>query len=273
MDNRPIGIFDSGLGGLTVLKEIKKLLPGESLIYFGDNGRTPYGTKSKETVLKYTRQDISFLLSKDVKLLVVACNTASSLGLPDIRPFIDVPVVEVIKPGARAALKKTRTGRIGIIATTGTISSGVYNEAIHSINPDVKIFPKACPLFVSLVEEGWWDNEIARMVANEYLDCQKREKIDTLLLGCTHYPLLSKTIRKVMGEDVVQVSSAEELSISLRELLMTENLFSGRSSAEYIYYTSDSVEKFRDLGKLILGEEIVNVERVDLEKYEPGAIK
>ncbi len=267
MDNRPIGIFDSGLGGLTVLKEIKKLLPQESLIYFGDNGRYPYGTKSKETVLKYTRQDVAFLLSKGVKLLVVACNTVSSLALPDIRPFINVPVVEVIEPGARAALKKTRTGRIGIIATTGTIASGVYSKAIHSRNPEVKIFPKACPLFVSLVEEGWWDNEIARMVAAEYLDSLKRENIDTLVLGCTHYPLLSQTIRKVVGEDVVQVSSAEELSVSLRELLLADNLFSGLSNAEYLFYTSDSVEKFKELGRLILGDEIVNVERVDMEKY------
>lgn len=271
MDNRPIGIFDSGLGGLTVLKEIKKLLPGESLIYFGDNGRMPYGTKSKETVLKYTRQDAAFLLSKDVKLLVVACNTASSLALSKVRPFIDVPVIEVIEPGARAALKKTRTGRIGIIATAGTITSGAYSETIHSINPEVKIFPKACPLFVNLVEEGWWDNEIARMVAAEYLDGLRHEYIDTLVLGCTHYPLLSQTIRKVLGEDVVQVSSAEELSISLRDLLLTNNLFSGRSNAEYLYYTSDSVEKFKELGKLILGEEIVNVERVDAEKYELDA--
>jgi len=151
MDNRPIGVFDSGLGGLTVVKEIMKALPDESLIYFGDNGRTPYGTKSKETVIKYTKQDVAFLLSKDVKMLVVACNTVSALALPEVRDSIKVPVLEVIGPGARSAVRKTKKGRIGIIATPGTIASGVYSRAILEMNPDVAIFPKACPLFVSLV--------------------------------------------------------------------------------------------------------------------------
>ncbi|NLN66259.1 MAG: glutamate racemase [Clostridiaceae bacterium] len=265
MDNRPIGVFDSGLGGLTVLKEIKKLLPRESLIYFGDNGRTPYGTKSKETVLKYTHQDVSFLLSKNVKLLVVACNTMSALALPELRSSIHVPVLEVIEPGSRAALKKTKSGRIGIIATSGTISSGVYSKAIRSMAPDVKIYTKACPLFVNLVEEGWWNNEITEMVAVEYLKELKKENIDTLVLGCTHYPLLTDTIRKVLGDDVVQVSSAEELSIALKELLNEHDLLTGQGEAHYQYYTSDSVEKFKELGKLILGEEILNVERVDLD--------
>lgn len=265
MDNRPIGIFDSGLGGLTVLKEIKRLLPNESLIYFGDDGRTPYGTKSRETVIKYTRQIVSFLHSKDVKLLVVACNTISALALPELKPAIDVPVLEVIEPGSRSALKKTKKGRIGIIATPGTIASGVYSKAIHSRNPDVKIFPKACPLFVSLVEEGWWDNEITRMVVSEYLSELKSENIDTLVLGCTHYPLLSAAIRKVIGDEVVQVSSAEELALALQDLLHEGNLYAGKEGAHYRYYTSDSVEKFKELGKLILGEEIDNVERIDLD--------
>lgn len=264
MDNRPIGVFDSGLGGLTVLKEIRRLLPGESLIYFGDNGRAPYGTKSRETVIKYTRQIVAFLLSKDVKLLVVACNTISAQALPELKPLIHVPVLEVIEPGSISALKKTK-GRIGVIATPGTIASGVYTRAIQSRNPDVKIFPKACPLFVNLVEEGWWDNEIARMVASEYLQDLKKENIDTLVLGCTHYPLLTETIRKVMGDDVVQVSSAEELALTLKELLVEQNLSSGSNTVHYQYYTSDSVEKFKELGKLIIGEEIDNVERVDLD--------
>lgn len=265
MDNRPIGIFDSGLGGLTVLKEIRRLLPDESLIYLGDNGRTPYGTKSRETVIKYTRQDAAFLLSKNVKLLVVACNTISALGLPAVMPMIDVPVLEVIGPGSISALKKTKRGRIGVIATPGTIASGVYTKAILSRNPDVKIFPKACPLFVSLVEEGWWDNEITRMIATEYLKDLKKEQIDTLVLGCTHYPLLSETIRKVIGDEVVQVSSAEELAIALKDLLLEQELLTGGSRAHYQFYTSDSVEKFKELGKLILGDEIDNVERVDLD--------
>lgn len=265
MDNRPIGIFDSGLGGLTVLKEIKRLLPHENLIYFGDNGRTPYGTKSRETVIKYTRQIVSFLHSMDVKLMVVACNTISALALPELRPTIEVPVLEVVEPGSRSALKKTKKGRIGVIATPGTIASGIYSKVIQSINPDVKIFPKSCPLFVSLVEEGWWDNEITRMVVNEYLSELKRENIDTLVLGCTHYPLLSEAIRKVIGDDVVQVSSAEELALALQELLRETGLTAGQGEAHYRFYTSDSVDRFKELGKLILGEAIDNVERIDLD--------
>jgi glutamate racemase len=265
MDNRPIGVFDSGLGGLTVLKEIRRLLPEESIIYFGDNGRTPYGTKSRETVIKYTGQDVAFLLSKNVKLLVVACNTVSALALSEVKQAIGIPVLEVIGPGSNSAVRKSRNGRIGVIGTPATIASGAYTRAILSRNPDVKIFTKACPLFVSLVEEGWWDNKIAEMVANEYLQELKKENIDTIVLGCTHYPLLSKTIGKVMGDDVVQVSSAEELALALKELLLRQNLSASAKAAKYQYYTSDSVEKFKELGKLILEAEIDNVERVDLD--------
>ncbi|NLM10059.1 MAG: glutamate racemase [Clostridiaceae bacterium] len=273
MDNRPIGVFDSGLGGLTVVKEIMKQLPNESIIYFGDDGRTPYGTKSRETVIKYTKQDLAFLLSMDVKLVVVACNTVSALALPEVRPAINVPVLEVIEPGARSALKKSKRGRIGIIATPATTQSGVYPRAIRNMNPNVQIFSQACPLFVNLVEEGWWDNEITRMVAEEYLKELKQAQIDTLVLGCTHYPLLANTISDVMGDEVTLVSSAEELSVTLKELLHKEKLESPDEHATYRYYTSDSVEKFRKLGKMILGKEISNIERVDMENYEQKACK
>lgn len=265
MDNRPIGVFDSGLGGLTVVKEIIKQLPNESIIYFGDDGRAPYGTKSKETVIKYTKQDAAFLLSMDVKLVVVACNTISAFALPELKASINVPVLEVIGPGARSALKKTERGRIGVIATPATIRSGVYPKAINSINPDVKIFSQECPLFVPLVEEGWWDNEITRMVAEEYLKELKKAQIDTLVLGCTHYPVISNVIRDVMGDGVVLVSSAEELSVTLKELLLKEGLESRNESPVYRYYTSDSVEKFKKLGKMILGKEISNIERIEME--------
>jgi len=267
MDNRPIGVFDSGLGGLTVVKEIKKRLPGESLIYFGDNGRTPYGTKSKETVLKYSKQDIAFLLSMDVKLVVVACNTVSSVALPEIKD-IQVPVLEVIGPGVDAALKKSRTGRIGIIGTPNTIASSIYSKAIKQRNPEAKTFAKPCPLFVPLVEEGWWDNDIVRMIAFEYLNGLLEENIDTLVLGCTHYPLLSNTIRKVIGQEIVMVNSAEEVAAALEQMLLNEDLLTDSSSVQYRYYTSDSVDKFKELGSLILGEEIRNVERIDLDQYE-----
>ncbi len=268
MDNRPIGVFDSGLGGLTVVKEIKKKLPGESLIYFGDNGRTPYGTKSKETVIKYSKQDIAFLLSMDVKLIVVACNTVSSVALPEIKDFIKVPVLEVIGPGADAALKKSRTGRIGIIGTPNTIYSSVYSKAIKQRNPDAKTFTKPCPLFVNLVEEGWWDNDIARMIAFEYLNGLLKENIDTLVLGCTHYPLLSNTIRKVIGQEIIMVNSAEEVAAALKQMLLNESLLTKSDSVQYRYYTSDSIDKFKELGSLILGEGICNVERIDIDKYE-----
>lgn len=267
MDNRPIGVFDSGLGGLTVVKEIIRQLPNESIVYFGDDGRAPYGTKSRETVIKYAKQDVSFLLSMDVKLVVIACNTISALALPEIRSTVKVPVLGVIESGARSALKKTKHGRIGVIATPATIQSGVYTEAIKRMNPDVQIFPKACPLFASLVEEGWWDNQITRMIAEEYLKDLKLEKIDTLVLGCTHYPLLSNTISDIMGKDVVLVNSAEELAAALKELLIRENLESGSNSVTYRYYTSDSVEKFRKLGTMILGREISHIERADMENY------
>jgi glutamate racemase len=268
MDNRPIGVFDSGLGGLTVLKEIKKKLPGESLIYFGDSGRTPYGTKSKETVIKYSKQDIAFLLSMDVKLIVVACNTVSSVALPEIKDYIQVPVLEVIGPGAEAAINKSKTGRIGIIGTPNTIASSVYSKAIRQISPEAKICAKPCSLFVPLVEEGWWDNDIARMIAFEYLKDLLKENIDTLVLGCTHYPLLSNTIRKVVGKEIALVNSAEEVAAVLEQVLLNEDLLTDSSSVQYRYYTSDSVDKFKELGSLILGEEICNVERIDIDKYE-----
>ena len=267
MDNRPIGVFDSGLGGLTVVKEIMKQLPNESIIYFGDDGRTPYGTKSKQTVIKYTKQDLAFLLSMDVKLVVVACNTVSAVALPELISDYNVPVVEVINPGAKSALKKTKQGRIGIIATTATTQSGVYVNAIKSLNSDVQIFSKACPLFVNLAEEGWWENDIARMVAEEYLKELKQEVIDTLVLGCTHYPMLINTIQEVMGEGVVLVNSAKELSVTLRGLLHEKNLEGTSNRAKYQYYTSDSVEKFKTLGEMILGKEISNITRVDLDGY------
>jgi len=268
MDNRPIGVFDSGLGGLTVVKEIKKKLPGESLIYFGDSGRTPYGTKSKETVIKYSKQDIAFLLSMDVKLIVVACNTVSSVALPEIKERIQVPVLEVVDPGADAAIKKSRTGRIGVIGTPNTIASSIYSKAIKQRKPDAKIFTKPCPLFVPLVEEGWWDNDIAGMITFEYLNGLLKENIDTLVLGCTHYPLLSNTIRKVIGQEIVMVNSAEEVAAALEQMLLNKDLLTNSASVQYSYYTSDSIDKFEELGSLILGEEICNVERIDIDKYE-----
>lgn len=269
MDNRPIGVFDSGLGGLTVLSEIMKKSANESIVYFGDCGRTPYGMKSKETVIKYTFQDIRFLLNQDIKAVVIACNTASSASLDLVKAeFGSIHIIEVIKPGANAAVKETKNKRIGIIGTSATINSGVYERAVKEIDNTIKVYSKACPLFVPLVEEGWWENDITLRTAEKYLMPLKEKDIDTLVLGCTHYPLLEATIRKVMGDDVKLVSSATEIAKIINKIISDEEI--GRDEKikpVYRYYTSDSVEKFEEMGSNILGKKIFSVEKVDIEKY------
>lgn len=268
MDNRPIGVFDSGLGGLTVLKEIKRLIPTESVVYFGDNGRAPYGTKSKDTIVKYTFQDIRFLLNQDIKMIVIACNTASACSLQLVKDSFDIPVIEVIEPGANTAVKETKNGKIGVVGTVATISSGVYERAINKLDSKIEVVQKACPLFVPIVEEGWWENDIACAITEEYLGSMKKEDIDTLVLGCTHYPLLYKTISKVMGNDVKLVSSALEVTKVVSELLGRMDIKRDTSiKPVYRYYTSDSVEKFESLGSAILESEIHSAEKVDIEKY------
>lgn len=268
MDNRPIGVFDSGLGGLTVLNEIKRLIPTESVVYFGDSGRAPYGTKSKDTVIKYTFQDIRFLLNQDIKMIVIACNTASACSLQLVKNNFDIPVIEVIEPGAMTAVRETRNKKVGIIGTLATVNSGVYERAINKLDNSVETISKACPLFVPLVEEGWWDNDIALRIADEYLTPLKNENIDTLVMGCTHYPLLHGTISKVMGEDVKLVSSALEVTKVVREILKEKDIErDDRVKPVYRYYTSDSVEKFESLGSAILESEIHSAEKVDIEKY------
>ena len=244
MDNRPIGVFDSGIGGLTVLKEINRLLPQESVVYFGDSGRAPYGTKSKETVIKYTFQDIRFLQNQDIKMIVIACNTASACSLERVKNSFDFPIVEVVEPGAAAAAKATRNNRVGVIGTPATIGSGVYEKAITKINGSIDIFSKPCPMFVPLVEEGWWENEIAYKIAEEYLLPLKELEIDTLVLGCTHYPLLQNTIQKVMGDDVKLVNSALEVAKVVKEgIEANNNCRDEKVTPVYRVLHSDSVEK------------------------------
>lgn len=279
-DTGAIGVFDSGLGGLTVLREIRKLLPNEKLIYFGDNGRTPYGTKSPDTVRRYTVQDVNFLLSKNVKAIVIACNTASACSLGTVREKFSVPVIEVVGPGSEAAVKATVSGRIGVIGTAATVESGVYEKAIMNAaekegRSGVKYFGKACPLFVSLAEEGWWDGEITRLTAEKYLDSLKSENIDTLVLGCTHYPLLAGVIGSVMGSGVKLINSASAVALSLKEQLGLADASKTVSKDSQIdfpegsvrFYTSDSVARFRALGGKFLGGSIEAVEKVDIEKY------
>lgn len=270
MDNRPIGVFDSGLGGLTVLKEIMEQMPLESVVYFGDSGRAPYGTKSRETITKYTFQDIRFLLNQDIKMIVIACNTASASSYEPVKTSFDFPVIEVIQPGAAAAVRETRNKRVGVIGTTATINSGAYEKAIHKIDPAIEVFSRACPLFAPLVEEGagWWDNDIACRIAEEYLVPLKGKEIDTLVLGCTHYPLLQGVISRVMGPEVGLVSSASEVAKVVSSIIRKEeNGRDERLKPVYRFYTSDSVEKFEPLCSSILNKKMALAEKVDIEKY------
>lgn len=222
-DKRPIGVFDSGIGGLTVLKEIIKLLPEEDTIYLGDTAHLPYGTKSEETVIRYSLDNTRFLLQHDIKLLVVACNTASAVSLPALRKEFSLPIIGVIDAGARAAVKATKNRRVGIIGTETTIRSSAYTKAMKAIDPDIETIGRPCPLFVPLVEEGWTDDAIAVMVAERYLHPLQEEGIDTLVLGCTHYPLLKNAIHKVMGDGVRLIDSAEETALEVKQILAGEN--------------------------------------------------
>jgi glutamate racemase len=255
MDNRPIGVFDSGLGGLTVLNEIMNFIPNESVVYFGDNGRYPYGTKSKETVVKFAFQDIRFLINQDIKMVVIACNTVSTNAYQEIKAAFDIPVIEVVKPGAISAVKATRNGKIGVIGTDATIKSKAYEDAILDIDSKVQIYSKACPLFVNLAEEGWWDNDIALRIAEEYLIPMRNQGIDTLVLGCTHYPLLTKTISKVMGDGVTLVNSALEVAREVKKIINEKDISRDEGlKPVYRYYTSDSVERFESLGNALNAE-------------------
>ena len=299
MDNRPIGVFDSGLGGLTVLKEIRKMLPDENIVYFGDCGRTPYGVKSPETVRRYTFQNIRFFMEVGVKLLVIACNTSSACAYTQVSEVLDIPVVEVIRPGSRAAARVTRNGKVGVIGTTATIASRVYEDVLREIAPSVDVYTKACPLFVPLAEEGplWWDHESARIVAEVYLAGLRETGIDCLLLGCTHYPLLGGVIQRVVGEGIELVSSAQAVAAEVcgkleqmgirreagqqrrqqPEALQPEagqqrheNAGQQPEAGQRIeFYTSDSPEKFEPLCGAILGEPTgARVFWLDIEKYE-----
>jgi glutamate racemase len=263
MSDRPIGVFDSGVGGLTVVRELISLLPGEDIVYFGDTARVPYGTKSAETVVKFAREDLEFLRSRDVKLIVVACNTASSIALPLLADESDIPVLGVLLPGARGAAAATRNNRVAVIGTTATINSGAYEKALHDIFGGLEIMSHACPLFVSLAEEGWVDDDVAFMIAKRYLEPLTGFGADTLVLGCTHYPLLKGVISRVMGDGVVLVDSATETAAEVKDTLASAGLLSGSDSGGEIYvYLSDIPYRFREVGERFLGRPIEYVEQV-----------
>ena len=256
----PIGVFDSGLGGLTVAHAIMRQLPAESLIYFGDTARVPYGPKSPDTVRRYSREISAFLIEQGVKAIVVACNTATAHALPVLREELDVPVIGVVEPGARAAVRATRSGHIGVIGTAGTIRSQAYVRAIYAENPDVRVTALACPLFVPLVEEGWTNHEATHLVAEEYLAPFVKDAIDTLVLGCTHYPLLKPLIGEIIGRSVRLIDSAEETAADVRRMLAANDLSAGEGEGGYRFIASDDPQQFLTLGRRFLGSAIEGVE-------------
>jgi glutamate racemase len=265
--SNPIGVFDSGLGGLTVLKELLKGLPNEQIIYLGDTARVPYGNKSLQTVTRYSFENTRFLLKKDIKLLIIACNTASAYSMEAIKDAFSVPCLGVIQPGARAAVQNTQSAKVAVIGTSGTISSRAYPKAINELAPQIATYEKACPLFVSLVEEGWINNEITEMVARIYLGPLTGQGIDTLILGCTHYPLLKGIIFRIMGPDVQLVDSAEEITKEARNLLKAMNILAPPTAqGGYQMFVTDLPQQFSTIATLFLGQERVHVERIELDE-------
>lgn len=252
MDTRPIGIFDSGVGGLTVVKEIIKQLPNENIIYFGDMARVPYGTKSPEAVTRYSVEISDFLIRCGVKVIVVACNTASAIALKVLKKRYKIPVIGVIKPSVEKALATSKNGRIGVIGTETTIASRSYEIEIKKRAPKSYIVSKPCPMLVPLVEEGWLDGQITEAILRLYLKDLSTKRIDTLVLGCTHYPLLKNAIKKVMGTCVQIVDSADSVTTDLKTLLKKNGMLSNSTSPKRLYYVSDSPERFIKIGKIFL---------------------
>ncbi|MDH7603785.1 MAG: glutamate racemase [Melioribacter sp.] len=263
----PIGFFDSGIGGLTVVKSVIELLPNENIVYFGDTARVPYGSKSNETVIEYTLQAANFLLRKNIKLLVVACNTASSVALKELKRFLTIPVIGMIEPGSKMALQETKKGIIGVIGTRSTINNKAYSNEIKKLNPKVKVIEKACPLFVPLAEEGWINHKATELIAKEYLTELKEKKIDTLVLACTHYPILSDVIQKVMGKNVKLVHSGDPAAKIIEEYLNGRGL---RNNSNHLgkreFYVSDVPTKFHEVAERFLGKKITHLQKVELEE-------
>lgn len=257
-----IGVFDSGLGGLTVVKELMRTLPHEDIVYFGDTARVPYGTKSKESIIRFSKENVEVLLKHRVKMIVVACNTSSSLALPILKRTFTLPILGVIRPGARKAAAVTRNQKIGVIATPATINSGAYARAIKKENRRIVVSAKACPLFVPLAEEGWVDRKITEDIAREYLGTLLAARVDTLILGCTHYPLLKPLLQKVVGKHVLLVDSAMELASEVKELLNETGMAQqGIRKPKYQFLVSDQPKHFRRLARRFLGYSVKNVRR------------
>ena len=271
LKNLPIGVFDSGVGGLTVAREIMRQIPNERIVYFGDTARVPYGSKSKETVTKYSRQIVRFLETQNVKAIVIACNTASAYALEQIEKEIKVPIIGVVKPGAVTAARATQNGKVGVIATEGTIQSEIYTQYIKELKQDASVIGKACPLFVPLVEEGLLEDPVTDEIAQRYLSVLIDSGIDTLILGCTHYPLIRSTVGRVMGEKVTLVNPAYETAIELKRLLEEYNMLQDEKPAlgtnQYQFFVSDGADKFQQFANNIFKYGVLAVKQINIEEY------
>lgn len=267
----PIGVFDSGVGGLTVAREIMRQIPNERIVYFGDTARVPYGNKSASTIIRYARQIIRFLETQEVKAIVVACNTASAYALDMIEKEITMPIIGVVKSGAKVAAHTTRNGKIGVIGTEGTIGSQIYSKYIQEINPSILVKGKACPLFVPLVEEGLLKDPVTDEIAGRYLEELRDNDIDTLILGCTHYPLIYQAIETIMGKQVTLVNPAYETAKELKEMLQKENILNheklGLGTKGHRFFVSDGAEKFKSFANSILEYGILTTKTVNIEEY------
>lgn len=269
MDTRAIGVFDSGLGGLTVVRKLRELLEDENIIYFGDTGRVPYGTKSVDTVCRYTMQDEAFLQSKDVKMIIVACGTASSVA-KDVTARLEIPNISVVEPTAKAAAAATKNGKIGVIGTLATVNSGSFEKELLKINGSFEIYSAACSLFVPLVEAGWIadDDEVTLKTAERYLLPLKEKGIDTLILGCTHFPIISGVIQRVMGENVTLISSGEEAAREAARLLKDRDMLTDRKNGKSEFFVSDDASSFAKTANIFLGSSIDNnVTKINIEEY------
>jgi len=260
---KSIGVFDSGVGGLTVVRELIRQLPSENIVYFGDTARVPYGIKSRETVIRFSIENILFLLKQDVKLICVACNTVSSFALPVIKNHFRVPIVGVLSPGVKEAVYATRNKRIGLIGTKGTIRSGAYEKEIKQLSPGIKVTAVPCPLFVPFVEEGWLSGDVVMSVARTYLKPLKDAGVDTLILGCTHYPLLKPVIKKIMGPYVTLIDSAKQVAVEVRDILSREDLLNRGGRGKHKFFVSDNPEWFSGLAQRFLGKPLKEVKRVN----------
>ena len=273
MENRktaPVGVFDSGVGGLTVAREISRQLPNENIVYFGDTARVPYGSKSQNTIIRFSEQIIRFLKTKDVKAIVIACNTASALALDAVRDEFDLPIMGVVIPEARAAVEATKNRKVGVVGTDATVQSGMYTKVIHGMAPDITVIEKACPLFVPLVEEGFKEHPVTGEIIEYYLESMRSTDIDAMILGCTHYPLLRSRIREYMGDKIQIVNPAYETAMDLKRLLKEQGMANDGATPQhsrYSFYVSDAAEKFRRFANTVMPFDVPTTNVVNIEEY------